>query len=316
MKQKNILITGGAGFIGSNLTHALAQDNTVIVLDNLSTGHIKNIQDLIKQERISFIKADITDIDTLQQNFADIDIVFHQAALTSVPRSVKDPIATNHVNIIGTLNVLTAARNNQVSKVISASSSSIYGDTPTLPKKEDMPYNPISPYAVSKTAGELYCNIFTSVYKLPTVSLRYFNVYGPCQDPLSEYAAVIPKFIINTMNDKSPIIFGDGGQTRDFTFVKDVVAANIGAAESNATGVFNIAGGKRITINNLAEKIIAICKKEMDLTHIEERIGDVKHSLADISKASSSFGYSPHYSIDDGLVETLQWFQQTMFSKT
>ena len=310
MKNRNIVVTGGAGFIGSNLTRYLSKENNVTVIDNLSTGYTRNIKDLIDTEIIKFNEGTITDINFLQKIFGDIDYVFHQAAIPSVPRSVEDPISSNYANINGTLNVLVAARDNGVKKVVYASSSSAYGDTPTLPKREDMNPCPLSPYAVNKLAAEYYCQVFNEVYNLPTVSLRYFNVYGPRQDPASEYAAVIPKFITRISNSKSPIIYGDGEQTRDFTFVKDVINANILAAESREKGVFNIAGGKKITIDDLAKTIMEIIGNEIDLDHQDPRPGDIKHSLADISKAKEKLKYEPMFNLKNGLEETVEWFQK------
>ena len=310
MKNMHVVVTGGAGFIGSNLAKTLLrQNNDVIILDDLSTGHYKNIKDLVNDKKIKFIEGSVTDLNLLKKTFKDVDYVFHQAAIPSVPRSIKDPIKSNNVNINGTLNVLIVAKENNVKKVVQASSSSIFGDTPTLPKKEDMNPNPLSPYAASKLAGEYYCKIFTNVYGLSTISLRYFNVYGPHQDPTSEYAAVIPKFISRVLMEKSPIIYGDGEQTRDFTFIKDVVQANILAAENKATGIFNIAGGKRITINKLAESIMKICGKQLNLIYSDPMPGDVKHSLADISKAKEKLGFEPKYNLTKGLEETVKWFQ-------
>jgi len=310
MKEKNVVVTGGAGFIGSNLVKQLADTNHVTVLDNLSTGYLKNIQDLITEKKIEFINGTITDLELLQKTFRNVDYIFHEAAIPSVPRSIKDPLKTNAVNVQGTLNVLVAARDNHVKKVIYASSSSVYGDTPTLPKKEDMTPNPLSPYAVSKLTAEYYCEIFTHIYASPTVSLRYFNVYGPGQDPTSEYAAVIPKFITSVLNDKSPIIYGDGEQTRDFTFIKDVVSANILAAESTSTGIFNIAGGKRISINNLAKLIIKTCGKQIEMQYNSPRDGDILHSLADVTRAKDKFNFKPQHDITDGMGETITWFQK------
>jgi len=312
MKEKNIVITGGAGFIGSNLVIKLADTYNRIVVDDLSTGHKKNIQNLISLKKIEYIYGSITDLELLQKTFRNIDYVFHEAAIPSVPRSIKDPLKTNFVNIQGTLNVLIAARDNYVKKVIYASSSSVYGDTPTLPKKENMTPNPLSPYAVTKLTAEYYCEIFTQIYDLPTVSLRYFNVYGPWQDPTSEYAAVIPKFIMNVLHNKSPIIYGDGKQTRDFTYVDDVVSANLLAAESTSTGIFNIAGGKRISINELALLIIRTCKKELPLQYENPRSGDILHSLADITRAKDKFNYKSTFSITEGIGETIKWFQKQM----
>ena len=252
MNGKNVIITGGAGFIGSNLAKKIVEENHVIVIDDLSTGNINNIQNLIDSSDIEFINGSVTDLLLLQKTFKNVNYVFHEAAIPSVPRSIKDPLKSNYVNAHGTLNTLIAARDNHVKKVIYASSSSVYGDTPILPKKEDMSPCPLSPYAISKLTGEYYCKVFTSIYNLPTISLRYFNVYGPNQDPSSEYAAVIPKFIKSILNDHPPHIYGNGTQTRDFTFINDVVTANILAAESLSTGVFNIASGHRISINDMA----------------------------------------------------------------
>lgn len=301
-----IVITGGAGFIGSNIAEVLSKDNEVIVLDNLSTGKRRNTTDL----DIKFVEGSITDLELLQTIFKDVDYVLHQAAIPSVPRSIKDPIASNNANINGTLNVLVAARDRSVKKVIYASSSSVYGDTPKLPKREDMTPNPLSPYAVAKLTGEYYCNVFNDVYGLKTVALRYFNVYGPKQDPYSDYAAVIPKFVSKISGDKPPVIYGDGLQTRDFTFVKDVVAANIRAMRSDATGVFNIASGSRITIQELAELVMKLMDKNLSVALEEPRKGDVKHSLADISRAKAAFDYEPGYRLEKGLEETIRWFSK------
>ncbi|MCK5030451.1 MAG: SDR family oxidoreductase [Thermoplasmatales archaeon] len=312
MKGKKVVVTGGSGFIGSNLTQELSKENQVTVVDNLSTGYLENIQNLINSGDISFVEGSITDMDLLQKLFEDVDYIFHQAAIPSVPRSVKDPISSNYTNVNGTLNVLVAARDNNVKKLIYASSSSAYGDTPVLPKSEDMKPCPLSPYAISKLTAEYYCQVFSDVYNLATASLRYFNVFGPRQDPSSEYAAVIPKFIGSILNDKSPLVYGDGEQTRDFTFVDDVVNANILAAESMSTGVFNIAGGERISINDLAGLIMELLDKDLDITHIEPQPGDIKHSLADISKAREQIRYIPKFNVKDGLKETVKWFQQIM----
>lgn len=310
MKGLHAVVTGGAGFIGSNLVRALAKENEVIVIDDLSTGNLEHIQDLISDQSITFVKGSITDLNLLKRTFINVDYVFHEAAIPSVPRSVKDPIRSNFANINGTLNVLVAAKDNSVEKVVYASSSSIYGDTPTLPKTEDMKPCPLSPYAVSKLTGEYYCQVFSEVYDFPSVCLRYFNVYGPRQDSSSEYAAVVPKFITNVASDKPPVIYGDGKQTRDFTFVDDVVQANFLAAENTARGTFNIAGGKGITINELAHSIMRIMGKELDVVHENPRPGDIMHSLADISKAKKELGYEPSFTLLKGLEETVKWFQK------
>lgn len=308
MNNKRVAITGGAGFIGSNLAYELAIDNTVIIVDDLSTGRVEKIAGLIEKEDVAFIQASILDLHLLREVFNGIDFVFHQAAIPSVPRSIEEPLSTNEVNITGTLNVLIAARDNNVKKVIFASSSSVYGNTPTLPKVEDMTPNPQSPYALTKLVGEYYCHIFHEIYHLPTMCLRYFNIYGPRQDPSSQYAAVIPRFISRVWQDKSPIIYGDGEQTRDFTFVQDAIQANIIAAESNATGVFNIGTRGNTTINELAEAIIKMMGKDLQPIYQESRAGDVRDSLADISKARA-IGYEPQCSLEDGLRETIQRFE-------
>lgn len=311
MNNKRILVTGGAGFIGSNLTRYLSEtQNHVTILDDLSTGRKENIEDLLNKNKIEFVEGSITDLDLLQDTFQNIEYIFHEAALPSVPRSIKDPLTTNQVNINGTLNVLLAAKDQGVKKVIYASSSSVYGDTPTLPKLETMTPHPLSPYAITKLTAEYYCQVFTDVFHLPTVALRYFNVYGPRQDPSSQYAAVIPKFITSIMNNQSPIIYDDGEQTRDFTYIADVIQANILAAESNATGVFNAAGGKQITINELANTIMKICGTTIEKTYTESRPGDIKHSHADSSKAHNTFGFTLQYDIEKGLKETIEWYQK------
>ena len=305
-----IVITGGAGFIGSNLAEvlALAPNNEVCVVDDLSTGRVENLP---IASGIEFIKGSITDLQLMNEVLADADFVFHQAALPSVQRSIEDPAHTNEVNIRGTLNVLMAARDAGVKKVIYASSSSVYGDTPELPKREGMTPNPLSPYAVTKLVGEYYCKVFNDVYGLNTISLRYFNVYGPRQDPHSEYAAVIPRFVSRVLRGEPPIIYGDGQQTRDFTFVKDVVNANILAMNSDATGVYNIASGRRISIQELATLITRLTGRDSDLEPVfdKPRKGDVRHSLADISRARAVMGYKPEYSLERGLEETLRWFK-------
>ena len=310
MKDKNVVITGGAGFIGSNIARALAADNDVTVIDDLSTGNLENIKDLVDNQSITFVEGSITDLDLLNKTFKNVDYVFHEAAIPSVPRSIKDPIKSNYTNVNGTLNVLVAARDSGVEKVVYASSSSVYGDTPVLPKKEEMTPSPLSPYAVSKLVGEYYCRVFTEVYGLPAVSLRYFNVYGPWQDPSSEYAAVIPNFISRVLNCKSPIVFGDGKQTRDFTFVRDVVNANTFAVKGKTCGVFNIASGKRISINELAQLVMKITGTNIDVVYADSRPGDIMHSLADISKAKEKFGYESKFDLKEGLEETLKWFRK------
>ncbi|MBA7678212.1 UDP-N-acetylglucosamine 4-epimerase [subsurface metagenome] len=308
MKSKRVVITGGAGFIGSHLAEELARRGYyTIILDNLSSGKIENIRNLLKNDNVEFIQGSVTDLPLLQEVFKGVQYVFHQAALTSVPRSIEKPHASHETNLTGTLDVLLAARDNGVHKMIYASSSSVYGDTPTLPKREDMIPCPLSPYALTKLAGEYYCQVFQEVYKLSTVCLRYFNVYGPRQDPDSQYAAVIPIFIKRAREGKPPVIFGDGEQTRDFTFVKDAVEANILAAESDACRVFNISRGESITINRLAELIMELIGNRVEPIHQEPRPGDIRHSLADVSEAKA-FGYEPRCGLEAGLTETIRWF--------
>lgn len=296
-----VVVTGGAGFIGSHLADELAgRGYRVVILDDLSTGSLRNIEAIPKERKVEFIRGSITDLPALRRVFEGALFVFHLAALPSVPRSIRDPLATHEVNATGTLKVLLAARDGGVSKVIYSSSSSVYGDTPTLPKREDMTPHPQSPYAVTKAAGEHYCQVFEQVYHLPTVCLRYFNVYGPRQDPDSEYAAVIPSFIKRTSAGESPVIFGDGEQTRDFTYVKDAVAANVLAAESGASGVYNIGSGNKVTLNELARLVIGLSGRDLNPVYQAERPGDIRHSLADISRART-FGYHPKFNIEDGL---------------
>jgi UDP-glucose 4-epimerase len=307
--MSKVVVTGGAGFIGSNLTDKLIDRGyKVTIIDNLSTGKLSNLDSAIAGGKAEFVRGSITDLALLRKTFSGADYVFHQAALPSVPRSIKDPKTSHNINITGTLNVLIAARDRAVKKVVYASSSSVYGDTPTLPKVEDMSPNPLSPYAVTKLTGEYYCSVFNNVYDLKTVCLRYFNVYGPRQDPNSPYAAVIPLFLNSILAGESPVIFGDGEQTRDFTFVGDVADANILAAESDATGIFNLGNSQRITINELVNRIIDfVGNKSVKPDYRETRPGDIVHSLADISKARA-FGYNPKYNMENGLKETLESF--------
>ena len=304
---KKAVVTGGAGFIGSHLTEALiTQGYQVIVIDDLSSGKLDNLEHCL--EKIEFVKGSVTEFPLLKKQFHGVDYVFHEAAIPSIALSIDNPRATHEVSVSGTLNVLLAASENKVKKVIYASSSAVYGDSPVLPKKEEMLPCPLSPYAAGKLAAEYYCSVFGQVYQLPTVSLRYFNIYGPRQDPGSQYAAVVPKFINMVLKGRPPTIFGDGKQTRDFTFIEDVVTANLLAAQSNVSGVFNISRGVSITINELTELIMKLVGKKLKPVYHESRKGDIKHSIADISKARS-FGYEPKYNLGDGLAKTLEWFK-------
>lgn len=304
------LITGGAGFIGSNLADHLADSHEITILDNLATGRKENIDHLKDHKNVTIINGSITDPELMHEITEGMDGIFHQAAIPSVPRSVKDPITTNEANITGTLQLLVAAKENGVRKVVAASSSSVYGDTPILPKVETMPPNPLSPYAVTKLTDEYYGKVFTELYGIQTVFLRYFNVFGPRQDPASEYAAVIPKFITRLLKNESPTIYGDGEQTRDFTFIADVVQANRKAMESDATGVYNIACERRISLSELAETLMEITGSNQPIIYEQPREGDIRDSLADISRAKAAFGYAPEYTLEEGLRETVAWFRE------
>ncbi len=305
------LVTGGAGFIGSNVCRELlAQNHTVKVLDNFATGRRENLAEIAGD--IELFEVDIRDAEGIQPAFKGVDYVLHQGALPSVPRSVKDPVATTEVNVNGTLNVLTAARDAGVKRVVMASSSSIYGSNPELPKHEGMRPMPISPYAASKLANEAYAAACTHVYGLETVCLRYFNVFGPRQDPKSQYAAVIPIFVTALLKGERPTIFGDGEQSRDFSYVANVIQANLKAstAEGGAGQAFNIACGNRISLNELVRELNEIIGTNIDPIHTDPRPGDVKHSLADISAARETFGYSPAVDVRQGLEKVVDWYRE------
>jgi UDP-glucose 4-epimerase len=300
------VVTGGAGFIGSHLTEELVRRNfSVTVIDNLSNGKINNIEPLLSSNKITFKQENITNLSALNASFSDADYVFHLAALGSVPQSVEKPEIYHETNINGTFNVLLAARNNKVKKVVYTSSAAVYGDDPELPKREDMLPATISPYAVTKLTGEYYCQAFHKAYGLPTVCLRFFNVFGPRQDPNSQYAAAIPIFIQRIREGNTPIIFGDGEQTRDFTYVSDVVQSMIMTAENEITGIYNISRGETITINDLLETIIRITGADVQPEYRESRPGDIVHSYADITKAKS-FGFSARYSLEEGLLKMIK----------
>ena len=303
------LITGGAGFIGSNIAETLVkQRQQVRILDNFSTGRKENIAAI--RGKVELVKGDFRDAKTVSRAVKGVDYVLHQAALPSVARSVNDPLTSNSVNVEGTLNVLLAARDHKVKRVVYAASSSAYGDTPTLPKIETMASNPQSPYATTKLTGELYCRNFYRIFGLETVCLRYFNVFGPKQDPTSFYSAVIPRFIAALQHGDSLMVYGDGEQSRDFTYIDNVVSANLLACKApKAAGeVFNIACGRRYTVNQLAEKIADILKRDLEIEYTHARPGDVKHSLAAIKKAQKVLGYKVKVNFDQGLVKTVNWF--------
>ena len=301
-------MTGGCGFIGSHIVDAFVRKGWEVgILDNLSTGTESNLK---ASRRVRFHKGDIRDFDAIRKAMHGYKVVSHQAALVSVARSVEDPVVSNAVNVGGTLNVLTAARDSGVERVVYASSSSVYGETETLPKTETMQTNPASPYAVSKLAAENYCRTFASVYGLRTISLRYFNVYGPRQK-YGSYSGVIPIFIQSISKGIAPTIYGDGLQTRDFTFVKDVVQANLLSLERDVApgSFFNIAGGHETSVNELAELLARMMgRPDLRPRYVDHRPGDVKRSYADISKAASELGYAPTCSLESGLKEVVEWF--------
>ena len=311
----NVLVTGGAGFIGSNLTEALLQKgHSVRVLDDFSTGKRENLIFDKKHRSLEMIEGDIRNLSTCQRAIKGMEVVFHQAALPSVQRSIEDPEISNAVNVGGTLNILLAAKEIGVKRVVYASSSSIYGDTPTLPKHEEMPSNPLSPYALQKYIGEQYCRLFYQLYGLDTISLRYFNIFGPKQDPNSVYSAVIPKFIDALLQGRAPIIFGDGEQSRDFTYIENVVQANLLAmsAEHLHGEAINIACGKRISLNQLVNVLKEILGAKQSPIHQEPRQGDVKHSLADIRKGKEILNYEPKIGIEVGLKKTVEFFKKIL----
>jgi nucleoside-diphosphate-sugar epimerase len=305
------LITGGAGFIGSNLAHALVvRKATVRILDDFSTGRLGNLRGI--EDQVEIVRGDLRDVDAVAHAVTGVDVVLHQAALNSNPRSIKEPGPTNAVNVDGTLVLLEAARQAGVRRLVYASSSSVYGDTPGLPKTEEMPLQPKAPYGVSKLAAELYCRVFAQVYGLPTVCLRYFNVFGPRQHPDSEYAAVIPRFLRRMLAGQRPVIFGDGEQSRDFTAVANVVEANLLAAEA-AEGigdVFNVACGQTSTLNQLVAWLNAELGTDLTPLYEPPRAADIRHSYASIRKAEKVLGYRPRTEVRDGLCETVTWFKK------
>ena len=306
------LVTGGAGFIGSNLTEALLkQGHRVRVLDDFSTGKRKNLLFDKEYHSLEIIEGDIRTPGICLRAMKDIEYVFHQAALPSVQRSVEDPLTSNSVNVEGTLNILLAAREARVKRFIYASSSSVYGDTPTLPKREDMPPNPLSPYALQKYVGEQYGRLFFQLYGLETISLRYFNIFGPKQDPNSIYSAVIPKFIDALLQGRAPIIYGDGEQSRDFTYIDNVVQANLLAmsAEHLHGEAVNIACGERTSLNQLLNNLQGILGSTLSPVYQEPRQGDVRHSLADIRRGKEILNYAPAVGIKIGLRKTVDFFR-------
>lgn len=311
----SFLVTGGAGFIGSNLTEAiLARGDDVRVLDNFTTGRRENLTQAADWARaggakFELLEGDVRDRETCRRAVDGVDYVLHEAAIPSVQRSVQDPLTTNAVNVGGTLELLEAARAAGVERFVFASSSSIYGESETLPKVETMPDAPISPYGLQKQAGESYCKLYHRLYGFPTVALRYFNVFGPRQDPTSEYSAVIPKFITAIKSGKAPTIYGDGEQSRDFTFIANVVEANLLACSAGSPALgraYNIGCGERISLNVLVQRIAALSGRDVRATHSDPRPGDIRHSLASIESARERLDFRPKVALDEGLTRTIE----------
>ena len=313
----NYLVTGGAGFVGSHIAAALAGAGArVRVLDDLSTGHAENLEEIGGE--VEFVRGGLTEPDALERALRGVEVVFHEAAIPSVPRSVEDPEATHRASVDGTFALLVAARRAGVRRVVYAASSSAYGDQPTLPKTEEMRPEPLSPYAAAKLVGEYYCQVWSRVYGFETVCLRYFNVFGPRQDPSSQYSGVISRFISALASGGRPVIYGDGEQSRDFTYVSNVVDGNLRAAESpKAVGhVLNVATGRRTTLNELLEALKKITgRTEVEAEYREPRVGDVRHSLADITRAREWLGYEPQIGLEEGLRHTLEWWKQSRYAR-
>lgn len=310
---EKFLVTGGAGFIGSNICRKLVSQGCFVrVIDNLLTGRKSNLADVI--DKIEFIEADMGDENTARAAMKDIDIVLHQGALPSVPKSVDNPAATHRHCVDATFTLLLAARDAGIKRFVYAASSSAYGDTPVLPKVETMPVNPLSPYAVAKLVGEYYCSVFYKVFGLETISLRYFNVFGPYQDPTSQYAAAIPAFVTSILKRKPPTVYGDGRQSRDFTYIDNVVSANVLAAEAKQTKgeVVNIACGEVVTVNQIIDMINEFAGRNVKPVYVPSRAGDVKHSLADISLAKKLIGFKPLVSFRQGLELAIDWYRDNL----
>lgn len=311
-----VLVTGGAGFIGSHIASALSASGARIrILDDLSTGHRENLDEIGGD--IDFVEGSVADDSLLAKTLENVELIFHEAAIPSVPRSVEAPRNTHIASVDGTFSLLLAAKEAGVRRVVYAASSSAYGDQPTLPKSEQMAPDPLSPYAVAKLVGEYYCRVFTRVYGLETVSLRYFNVFGPRQDPGSQYSGVVSRFISALLGDERPVIYGDGEQSRDFTYIANVVAANLSAASApDAAGrVINVANGQRITLNQLLEELKQLTgRTDVTAEYREPRVGDVRHSLADISIAQELLGYESKVDLREGLQRTLDWWKTSRFA--
>lgn len=311
------LVTGGAGFIGSHIATGLVKAGArVRIIDDLSTGYRENIDEI--GGAVDFVQGSLADEPVLRKAIENVELVFHEAAIPSVPRSVENPRQTHIASVDSTFSLLLAARDNKVKRVVYAASSSVYGDQPTLPKVETMLPDPLSPYAVAKLVGEYYCQVFTRVYGLDTVSLRYFNVFGPRQDPSSQYSGVISRFISALLSDQLPVIYGDGEQSRDFTYIDNVVAANLKAAETtNGIGqVINIANGERVTLNQLLDQLKQLTgKNHVQADYQDPRKGDVRDSLADISRAREMLAFAPQVDLQTGLRLTMDWWKNSRFAK-
>lgn len=307
------VVTGGGGFIGSHIVdELLRRKQRVKIIDNFSTGKRENLKPF--SDRAEVVEADIAEASNLTDILRGADYVIHQAAIPSVPKSIIDPVKSHHANVDGTLRLLLACRDAEVKRVVYASSSSLYGDSPTLPKHEAMMPNPLSPYGAQKLFGEMYCQVFTKAYGLETVSLRYFNVFGPRQDATSQYSGVLALFIPAVLQGRRPTIFGDGLQSRDFTYVQNVVEANLLACTTPGVGgeVFNVACGDRITVNSMLQQINKITGKDISPIYAEPRAGDIKHSQAEITKAAEKLGYRPQVSFEEGLRRTIEWYRQSI----
>ncbi len=311
--MEKFLVTGGAGFIGSNICRKLVAEGCFVrVVDNLLTGRMSNLAGI--EDRIDFVQADMGDLSVARAAMQDVDVVLHQGALPSVPRSVEEPELTHQHCVDATFNLLLAARDAKIKRFVYAASSSAYGDTPTLPKLESMPVKPLSPYAVAKLVGEHYCSVFAGVFGLQTIALRYFNVFGPYQDPTSQYAAAIPAFVTSILREEPPTIYGDGEQSRDFTYIDNVVKANLMAARAKSTAgeVVNIACGESVTVNEIIAMINEFLGKNVKPNYEDSRPGDVKHSLADISRAREVIGFEPDVTFKEGLERAIVWYRENL----
>ena len=308
-----VLVTGGAGFIGSHIAAGLLESGAKIrIIDNLSTGYLRNVEEVGGD--VDFVEGSVADEKAIRRALEDVELVFHEAAIPSVPRSVESPVETHEASVNATFALLLAARDRGVRRVIYAASSSAYGNQPELPKREDMMPAPLSPYAVAKLVGEYYCKVFTHVYGLETVSLRYFNVFGPRQDPSSQYSGVISRFMSALLGGSQPVIYGDGEQSRDFTYVSNVVEANLLAAESTSAvgSVMNIANGERVSLNQLLEIMKSVTgNADVKAQYLPERAGDVRDSLADLTQARELLGYEPQIDLKEGLRLTLDWWKKS-----